>query len=85
MAYAAGPGEGAADLQEGKKSRDGESKEDNMKCKMQERKWKHFGHDKIPYYLLTLLTTSSPLLFFFFFNIRTSIFSVCYLHIFRST
>lgn len=49
MACAAGPGEGAADLQEGKKSCDGESKEDNMKCKMQERKRKHFGHGKIPY------------------------------------
>lgn len=32
-----------------KKSRDGESKEDNIKCKMQERKREHFGHGKIPY------------------------------------
>lgn len=64
MACVAGPREGAADLQEGKKSCDGESKEDNMKCKMQEKKETFWPWENT---LLTLLTTSSPLLFFFFF------------------
>lgn len=75
MAYAAGPGEGAADLQEGKKNHvmvKAKRITSSAKCKRENGNILAMGK-----YLINSSHHLQHIFYLFFFNIRTSIFSVC--------